>query len=227
MLIALYKGHHSLPFWAAEGKGENPFGVFTVGKYEEVPFRGKSICVTSEDGMRTITGYETVRLMEDKFLYPFLCGLLAVQSTSLMAHVSAFNDYDLQEEGFCDYPKRIWVQITTICNDFKDAGIPVVYNMLDVRCSEIKHIWGGDNGGYSPYSFFSDKALQEKMRNDPALWTRFFEEQLGLIPELEVLKNNVRVAKELLKEERGKLNVVQLFNQSNLNMAYQKPEFNI
>lgn len=171
MIVSLYENHHQLPFW--HGTNTNPFDVFNPKKHKNFPFKGELI--TEEiDGLRYSKGNKTIPFSESKELFSFLVGLHNVETSDLIAHVSAMCSCEIAEHGYWHYPNRVWVQITTLPHEFTNTGIPVVYNMAGERNPEICGIWGYDNGTYNPYQFLMEGELREKAANNHEIWTRFF-----------------------------------------------------
>lgn len=213
MLVALYKDHHELPWW---GGKTNPFDIFNPEKYKNLPFKGDHI-LKEVGGEQRIVGNEIIPLEKEKQLFSFLTGLLAVEADDLMAHVSALCDCEMKEHNWWHYPKRVWVQISTLPNEFTEAGIPVVYNMAGDLKPELDHRWGGDNGTSFPSQFFLEKELAEKASSDPKIWTRFFVEELNLDPKLKLHKQNLHAAEELLNEALAEVKNAQIFGKEKLN----------
>jgi hypothetical protein len=135
-----------------------------------------------------------------------------------MAHVSALCGCEMEKEGWWHYPKRVWVQISTLPNEFTENGIPVVYDMIGKRKPEVYSVWGGDNGTGFPSQFFLGEQLQEMAANDSKIWTRFFVEQLDLDPKLKSAKDDFHSAEELLKEAKKAVEAVQTFGLDKLNL---------
>lgn len=209
MLVALYKNHHQLPFW---GHQANPFDVFDPQKHASLSFKGEAIVENN-----AIVGYKKRKLEEEGYIFSLLKGLHEVETDYLMAHVSALCDCEIQKHGCWHYPKRVWVQITNKPGDFTGEGVP---NMLDIGgClkSEIVNVWGGDNGTYTPYEFFSTDIVQGNLKNDSTLWTRFFDEQLELDQGFKSAKANVAFARIILAEAEKGLDSVQKFKSIHLN----------
>ncbi len=213
MLIALYQDHHQLPWW---GGSTNPFDVFSPEKHKHFPFKGEED-IKKIDGKDTFTGYKTAPLEEVKQLFSFLSGLHNVEANHLMAHVSALCGCQLENYGYYHYPKRVWVQISTLPNEFTDDGIPVVYDMIGKRKQEIHFVWGSDNGTHFPSQFFDEEKMREMAVNDSRIWTRFFVEQLDLDPKLAAAKNDFHAAEELLKEAKQVIDAIQIFGPNKLN----------
>lgn len=214
MIVALYQDHHQLPWW---GGRTNPFDIFNPEKHKSSPFKGGNK-IEEIDGRRTVVGNETIPLGEVKHLFSFLSGLFNVEASHLMAHVSALCGCEMHTEGWWHYPKRVWVQISTLPNEFTENGIPVVYDIIGKRKPEIHCVWGGDNGTYFPSEFFLDEKLGEMASKDPKIWTRFFVEQLDLDPKLKLAKDDFHSAEELLKEAKRAVDGVQTFGLDKLNL---------
>lgn len=214
MLVALYQDHHQLPWW---GGKTNPFDIFNPEKHKSFPFKGEYV-IEGEGNNRRITGHKTVTLEEEKHLFSFLAGLYNVEASHLMAHVSALCGCEMKEHGYWHYPKRVWVQISTLPNEFTENGIPVVYDMIGKRKPEVCAVWGGDNGTGFPSQFFLDEQLREMAANDSKIWTRFFVEQLDLDPTLKSAKDDFHTAEQLLKEAKQAVDRVQIFGRDKLNL---------
>lgn len=213
MLIALYQSHHHLPYWSGD---VNPFDVFRPDIHRSLPIQGPAKMGTGEKDDQII-GYETIPLVQEGSLFSFLTGLAAVDASAMMAHVSALTSHSLQKDGWWCFPKRIWVQVSTLSEEFTEAGVPVVYDLAGKRKSEIKHIWGGDNGTHTPYEFFATQKLRNSAAQDSRVWKRFFEEQLGLVPELEDALRSVRQAQTRLKNAVQRVRGIQIFGEGELD----------
>lgn len=214
MRVALYQDHHQLPWW---GGKTNPFDIFNPAKHKSFPFKGEHK-MEEINGRETIVGNETIPLEEAKYLFSFLSGLHNVEASHLMAHVSALCGCQMKEYGYWHYPKRVWVQISTLPNEFTEEGIPVVYDMIGKRKSEVHCVWGGDNGTHFPSEFFLDEKLGEMASKDPKIWTRFFVEQLDLDPKLKSAKDDLHSAEDLLKEAKKAVERLQTFGRDKLNL---------
>lgn len=151
MEIALYRGHHFLPFWHSP---QQPGEVFDPKRHKKrkLFFRNAEPQVACES-----------------MLWPILMGLHAVDIPLVMGHVSAFCRHN---NKWC-FPKRIWVQITTLPPGRTVHGVPIVVHDGEVM---VKHLWGGNNGTHSPYQFLGQKAVEGE---DTAIfWQHFFEQKL-------------------------------------------------
>lgn len=214
MLVALYQNHHQLPWW--DGK-INPFDIFNPEKHRTLPFKGDRK-IEEIKGVPTIVGYETIPLEREKQLFSFLSGLYDVEASHLMAHVSAMCSCKLEKEGWWHYPRRVWVQISTLPHEFRESGVPVVYDIIGKLKPEVRRVWGGDNGTGFPSQFFLEEQIQEMAANDPKIWTRFFVEQLDLDPKLKLAKDDFHAAEQLLKEAKKAVEGVQIFGRDKLNL---------
>lgn len=214
MIVALYQDHHQLPWW---GGKTNPFDIFNPEKHKSLPFKGDHK-IEEIEGVRTIVGHETIPLEREKQLFSLLSGLHDVEASHLMAHVSAMCGCEMEKEGWWHYPKRVWVQVSTLPDEFTEAGIPVVYNIIGERKPEVHRVWGGDNGTGFPSQFFVDERLREMAANDSKIWTRFFVEQLDLDPKLKSAKDDFHTAEQLLKEAKKAVEGVQTFGRDKLNL---------
>lgn len=214
MLVALYKNHHELP-WS--GGSTNPFDVFCPEHHQAIPFKGK-VKLKKVKSEEVFDGYETICLEEEKRLYSFLLGLHNVKANYLMAHVSALSDHDMKEYGYWNYPKRVLVQISTRTEEYSETGFPVVYNLIGERKPDVRHVWGGDNVTSFPDQFFHSEKLAEMAANNPAIWTRFFVEQLDLDPKLKEVKDKFRAAKAHLEKAKKAVSEVQIFSPDKLNL---------
>jgi hypothetical protein len=213
MLVALYQDHHQLPWW---GGKTNPFDVFNPERHKSLPFKGGRI-VKEVDGHEVVGNSGTIPLEDVKQLFSFLSGLHNVEASHLMAHVSAMCGCEMEKKGWWHYPKRVWVQISTLPNEYTEAGVPVVYDMIGERKPELNHLWGGDNGTGFPSQFFVDERLREMAANDSRIWTRFFVEQLDLDPKLKSAKADFHAAEQRLKEAKKAVEALQTFGPDKLN----------
>lgn len=150
MKIALYKHHHELPFWHDP---YNPYALFDPTVVEDW------ICKDRDGDF----------LAKDHLIMHVLKGLLALDIPGVMAHVSFIIDVDLQT---VKSPKRCWVQITTQAAKNDDDGLPIVIRDNKVQ---VTHLWGGDNGTYSPYGLLPDERDEHLTAE---FWTNFFLEKL-------------------------------------------------
>ena len=220
MLIALYQDHHDLPFW---GGKTNPFDVFDPEKHKDLPFEGEEI-KEEKNGYTVIVGYKA-RRFEEVAIFSFLSGLQDVKADHLMAHVSAICGCTLKEKCWWHYPKRVWVQISEITNEFTKDGLPVVYNIIGERKPEIAYVWGGDNGTRWPYQFFESEEVVKRATSDPRVWTRFFVEQLDLDTKLKMAKEQFHAEEELLTIRRRYVDDLQIFGKDKLNQKINE-QFN-
>lgn len=168
MLIALYSDHHHLPFW--HGSKPLPEEIF------DPEIHGKRV-LTFNPG----TTGEKKQSVPEGWLWPVLMGLRQID-WPIMAHVSAF--CECQGPGIWHYPKRVWVQISTLPAEKDERGIPLTVqpkaNDEERQQVLVQHLWGGDNSTYSPYDFVIPKGEREPPpeSNQPEFWRDFFTEAL-------------------------------------------------
>lgn len=157
MLIALHRTHHTLPFW-------------------HNPQQAKEVFDPERHGQRELTFRDGPVPVKETWIWPLLKGLHDVEMP-VMAHVSAF--CNCGDEGTWHFPKRIWVQITTLPTEKDDQGVPVT-----IRGEErtVKGLWGYDNGTYTPYEFL-DKENQkfDKSKHTAEFWRNFFVEKMRAV----------------------------------------------
>ena len=155
MVIALYKSHHELPFWHEPTQPKVLFDESKMASYNYV----------GDESIKDISA-------KNDSMWPILLGLEKLQVLNAMAHVSfIFND----ELKTYSYPKRVWVQITTIppISDL-DKGIPLIIKneKINVVC-----LWGHDNKTHRPWGLLTeDIARKEQMK--PEFWTTFFKKKI-------------------------------------------------
>ncbi len=154
MLIALHATHHSLPFWH---RPKQPNELFDPETHAKVIFHGQS-------------EREKV-LVKDTFMWPILMGISAIDLPQVMAHVSAF--CPCIGDGSVHWAKRKWVQFTTVPEE-KVGEIPLVVKGEKVQ---VQHLWGGDNGTYSPFDFLKDRKDDDPLP-DASFWKNFFLKEL-------------------------------------------------
>lgn len=151
MKVALYCSHHSLPFWHSP---KNPYMLFDPTAIEDWTFDSRG----------------NVLPAEQHSVMPILKGLLALDLPGVMAHVSIIFD---PHENTVEYSKRCWVQITTEPEEFDNDDLPVVVRAKEVL---VTHLWGGDNGTYTPYQLLSKEKVTGE--DTPEFWTEWFIAQL-------------------------------------------------
>lgn len=159
MKVALYNGHHRLPFWHSPS---NPNCLFDPSILGDWIFKKNE----AKDGKWVENKYPAV----EHSIMPILNGLIALELPGVMAHVSIIFD---AKEKIVEYSKRAWVQLTTEPSENDANGLPVIVKDDIVQ---VEHLWGGDNGTYSPYDFL-DKDGSEKS-NTAEFWTAFFLKKL-------------------------------------------------
>ncbi len=132
MKIALYQHHHELPFWHHPTQPYAMFDEKEMAYYQtEYPESDSTNAVESLD-------------------WPIFIGLNDLEYPNLMAHVSYI--FDIKNK-IAKRPKRFWVQITTIPELFGEDGLPILVKDGKVQ---VEHLWGGDNGTFSPHAFIKD-----------------------------------------------------------------------
>ena len=109
---------------------------------------------------------------------------------------------DTEKKEF-EYPKRIWIQISTLPEEFK-GEIPVVIKDDKVL---VKHIWGGDNGTYNPHAFDGAPEYNEtkETQEHTEQWVLFLIKKLK-----DVKKNVVEEAQEEIKKMRNRIKLYSL-----------------
>lgn len=155
MNIALYRGHHQLPFWRSDW--QNPYMVINPHALDAQGWWWQR---QDEDVKSPASTY---------FLMPVLQGLYNLHVEGVMANVSlALNQEKLQIEG----NKRVWVQLTTIPKTWV-GGLPVVFDKETKPT--VRHLWGGDNGTYTPFDWVRDgqQQINPDSRNTD-FWSDFF-----------------------------------------------------
>lgn len=160
MLIAIYWNHHHLPFWHSPKQPELLFDPRAMARWR---LRYYPEDYSAEFSPKT-------GLLRDSWLWPVFMGLHSLDVRAI-AHVSAFYP---NNDGTCSFPKRVWVQITTIPGKTAPGGIPLVIEGGKVT---VKHLWGGDNGTYMPYQLLG-KERGAKEEDTPAFWGNFFAKKL-------------------------------------------------
>jgi len=152
MLIALYHSHHSLPFWH---RPENPYAIYRDRILESFTFKPWD-------------NYPT-----DKFhpMEPILNGLLDIK-LPVLANVSLSLNYLKMEINSI---KKYWVQITTLPNSFDEERVPII---LEKNIVQVEHLWGGDNGTYSPLALLPDYRSSFSDIVLPEFWSEFFKQKL-------------------------------------------------
>lgn len=159
MIIGLYKDHHQLPFWHSP---KLPFELFSPEIH----------------GARVFTFYhgsdrEEKQPVPESWIWPVLMGLHMLEIHA-MAHVSTFCDHEGPD--IWHYPKRVWVQISTLPDVVNEAGIPVT--VVEGK-TVVQGLWGWDNGTYTPYEFLPEDQRKSTPENSqPEFWRDFFLAQL-------------------------------------------------
>lgn len=168
MLVALYSDHHRLPFWP--GSKPLPEEMF------DPEVHGKRV-FTFNAGTST----EEKQAVSDSWMWPVLMGLHQID-WPIMAHVSAF--CECQGPGLWHFPKRVWIQISTLPSEKTQEGIPLTVGPKKTADEEpkvlVQHLWGGDNGTRSPYDFVIPQGEREPPpeSNQPEFWRDFFMTEL-------------------------------------------------
>jgi hypothetical protein len=154
MKIAMHSSHHALPFWQSP---RQPTEMFDPARHSSLVMQ--------------FSGEEKTPVSET-WLWPVLTGLKAIEAP-IMAHVSAL--CGCRGDGTFHFPKRIWVQITTLPKEKTETDIPVVVKDEKVT---VKHLWGGDNGTYSPFGLLPDKDEYDPKKHTTEFWRDFFTGEL-------------------------------------------------
>lgn len=156
MIIALYPSHHMLPFWHSP---QQPTEVFDPKRHH---------------GRKVVFDRKSVHLRKF-WLWPILKGLHMVD-LPVMAHISTFYQNTVDKKWHL--PKRSWIQITTLPTTKDSNGIPIV---IDNGIVTVKHLWGGDNGTYTPYQLLGKESIPEE--ETPEFWRDFI---IGKLREVKV-----------------------------------------
>lgn len=155
MKIALYTDNHYLPFWHPS------------------PQQPKELFNPTIHGAQVLAVGEGTQPIVESWIWPVLMGLHAID-IPVLAHVSAFHNFE--KPGTWYYAYRTWVQITTLPTDVNDAGIPITTKDNKVI---VSHLWGGDNGTYTPYELLDEGKRQLSLENSrPEFWHDFFVKRL-------------------------------------------------
>ncbi|MCB9816432.1 hypothetical protein H6786_03480 [Candidatus Nomurabacteria bacterium] len=157
MKVALYPGHHSLPFWHRPQQPEVLFDESMADK--NVVF--EVVERIDEDRGRYVTNEVPAK---DFWIWPILKGLSDVD-LPLLAHVSF--PFDKGTETF-SLPKRVWIQISTLPDEVDQDGIPVVVVDGEVQ---VAHLWGGDNRTHTPYQLLGKEPVDNEQT--PEFWTQY------------------------------------------------------
>lgn len=159
MLIVMHQSHSTLPFWDAP---KQPRDLFDPKRH---------------GNMKVVVAGEKL-LARNTRLWPVLVGLHAV-NLPVMAHVAAFCK---EKDGTAyQYCKPLWLQITTLPQEFNRRGIPRV---IQKRKLAVRHVWIGNDERGSFYQFLNRDALLPGADGHSATcWTDFFIERLSwLVP---------------------------------------------
>ncbi len=157
MLTALYHNHHGLPFWR---RPANPFELFTPKLFDKV------IYYDSRTG--------TDKLVNSHSFMNVLLGIHQIELPNTMAYISiGFIDQpDKDGKTMLSFPKRIWIQFTSIPKESETDKLPVVVKDEKVQ---VSHIWGRDNGTYHPFELpGTEKTWAELSQQLPEFWSEFF-----------------------------------------------------
>jgi len=152
MKVALYPNHHALPFWAHPTQ---PTFIFDPDQSIDGWH-----CV--EHNMQPIE-----KPASEHPMMSVLYGLAAINDDRILAHVSFMVD---PARRIVYGEKRFWVQITTVPQLTTRGGMPVVVHQ---GVLQVKHIWGGDNGTYSPYDWLRS-VDRSPAHQTPEFWSGFF-----------------------------------------------------
>ena len=154
MKIALYTSHHRLPFWDSHTPCI-PYAMYNPDMIKEY------VVHDAEDKACPA---------EECWIMPILNGLFSIEIPDILAHVSyIFNS----ENKTLENPRRVWVQITTEASEYDANGVPIVEKDGSIQ---VQHLWGGDNGTYTPYQLL-EKELQDSNQS-PEFWNEFFTQKL-------------------------------------------------
>ncbi|MCX6701712.1 MAG: hypothetical protein NTX96_00765 [Candidatus Zambryskibacteria bacterium] len=158
MKVALYSHHHCLPFWHSPSQPDIMFDPETMADWKM-----EIVCDAALPGQTRLREIS----IKEIWAWPLLLGLVSID-LPIMAHVSIrFND------GKVEFPKRVWVQITTLPETTGADGLPVVVDGNgDVQ---VKLLWGRDNGTYSPNELLD---VSNEKRMIPDTWHHFFHTKL-------------------------------------------------
>jgi len=152
MLIALYHSHHSLPFWHSP---ENPYAIYRDRILESFKFRP----------------WDNYPTDKSHPMEPIINGLHKID-LPVLANVSLSLNYS---KMVINSTKRYWVQITTLPNSFDEERVPII---LEKNIVQVEHLWGGDNGTYSPLNFLPDYRSSFNEITTPEFWAIFFLQKL-------------------------------------------------
>lgn len=177
MKIALYQHHHELPFWH---QPKQPYAIF-----DEKEMADYQIDYPESDRVN----------VDESLDWPIFIGLKDLEYPNLMAHVSFIFD---SKNKIAKRPKRFWVQITTTPELFGEDGLPV---MIKDGKVQVEHLWGGDNGTFSPHTFIKDFGPKDIA---PKVWTYFFskklqQEKIKVQEEVHKAVEKVKYLSDLLK----------------------------
>lgn len=174
MKILLYSSHHYLPFWHPS------------------PIQPKELFDPKIHGRWILAAGGGTQSIVKSWIWPVLIGLHRID-IPVLAHVSAFRDFERQ--GLWHHAYRTWVQITTLPPDVNDDGIPITIKNNKVI---VDHLWGGDNGTYTPYELLDEGKRQLSLENSrPEFWHDFFIKRLKATKV--TVTNEVRLALEKAK----------------------------
>lgn len=159
MKVALYVSHEHLPFGMGPRNPKMIFGETMADIIE--PW----ICRDPQGGFFRA---------KDHWIMPILHGLLAIQSDTLMAHVSFSiiverKAFDLTATHNCE------VQITTMPSECDGEGVPIVHKPSG-DC-QVTKVWQAEDPPKTPYGLIEGDRLEEHLT--AAFWAQFFQERLS------------------------------------------------
>lgn len=164
MKIALYPGHHALPFW------HNPTQPRLL--FDPVVMADWKVEVRDQEETKKKKQIVTKDIsFKDYYLWPIMIGIHEIEM-KLLAHVSLY-----LENGRMHGNKRMWVQITTMPKENDSQGIPLV---LLGKERKVSCLWGWDNGTYTPWELERAKDVSEEEKRKPEFWRAFFANELRL-----------------------------------------------
>lgn len=168
MLIALHNNHYFLPFWH---NPQQPKELFDPEVHSKLLI---NLILAGRGAQMPVT---------ESWIWPILQGIHDINIPA-MAHVSAF--CGCRKDGTWHFPERVWVQITTLPKEYVD-NIPLVVKDKEVL---VEHLWGRDNGTYTPYDFLPDD--QRNTKHSSIFWKKFFK--ISLREEEDDAKEKANVA---------------------------------
>jgi hypothetical protein len=167
MDVAIYAGHHGLPFWGDSSYSSwgHPWIKFDPGKMREWGHKADRV-----------TG-----ALVNAQIWPVLLGLHQM-NLPFLAHVSA--GCRVEGRDTIEQAHRRWIQISSSATETDEEGLPVlVHGEADSKHVLVTHLWGGDNRTYSPIGLLSDDerdqlSLLRRGRAQAGFWAEFFTNKL-------------------------------------------------